>query len=664
MALVKFVKIRLMGWKSYEEDVLEELQQAGIMEIAEISEENVFTYKETSEDMMRKISQVEFCMKSLGDFHKKGLLESLLPEKMEVSFNEYQAVTEKFPISEVYEDCREKEEKLRELNIGKEMLKTKFRDLLPWSELQLTFEELNGTDNAELLPVKVPRRSFATAREKIEKIGFVKIVSETKASIHCLLIYLRKEQDSLEIVLKDSDSEILQLPEADSSEMQLMPQDVIKKIEDRLKEIDGSIENLKMQAEKTSSCFPSLLILHDHLSNIRTRKDTLRELKSTQSVFILDGWIREKDMKGTIKKLERKFPEVHAEVREPDEGEIQPVELENKSAVQPFETVTGLYGLPGHREMDPTPLLAPFFALFFALCLTDAGYGLLLTILSFYLLRKFNLGKGGRELLKLLAITGIVTIVVGCLTGGIFGFQFEEAPQKLQFLRTFRNSVMLIDPMEQYLIFFLLCLGLGFVQVWFGFFIKMYQELKNRNFKDAVFGQVPWLILLPGLILLGLVKTPEIISLGLVTESPLASSWGPIAKTMVMLGFFGMFVQPGGGNILKRIGLGVYRLYGVVGCFGDILSYVRLFALGLATMAMAISVNTMAGIAMKIPKIGIIVAIPIVIGGHLFNMVINALSGFIHTLRLQFVEFFTKFYQGGGRAFQPFTVENRYIDVK
>ena len=155
------------------------------------------------------------------------------------------------------------------------------------------------------------------------------------------------------------------------------------------------------------------------------------------------------------------------------------------------------------------------------------------------------------------------------------------------------------------------------------------------------------------------------VSLGLLSESPLGDAWGYIAPAMTLGGVCGIFLEAGmdSKGILKRTFLGLYGLYGIVGCFGDILSYVRLFALGLATVAMAIAVNTISDFVKGVPVFGYILMPVFFVVGHIANLFINALSGFIHTLRLQFVEFFTKFYEGGGRAFQPFVREGRYTTV-
>ncbi len=660
MAIAKFVKIRIMGHKSCQDDALKELQKAGVLEVVEVSERDAAPV-EISETSEKEINQVEFCLKSFSPFQKKGVMESFLPEKVKVDFREYQEVTENFDLERVYEECREREGKLRELNIEESNLRTKSQELFPWRKLTLTFEELNGTENAELLLVKVPRRSFSSLTDEIEKVGTVEIIEETKAAIYCLITILRKERSLLDGQVEES--QIVHLPEVGGDESRKTPVEILEKIRTRHSKIKEAREVLERETEKASSHIRALLILHDHLCNFRERQNVLKELKVTESTFILEGWTKERDLRYIAGRLEEKFPEIHVETTVPNEGETPPVDLENKKIIQPFEVVTGLYGMPNPGEMDPTPLLAPFFALFFGVCLTDAGYGLLLAALALFFLKKLNLGKAGRQLLTLLLIAGVVTVVIGCLTGGIFGLQFENVPKNLRFLKTFRDSVMILDPMKQFLPFLIFCFGIGFIQVWFGFLVKMLVELKQNRMR-AILGQIPWLILLPGLLILGLVRKPDIVLLGLVEKSPLGGSWDLIARILIISGVCGMFIQPGSRNLFKRIGLGIYRLYGIVGCFGDILSYVRLFALGLATLAMATAINTMAGMAMKVPKLGIILALPIFVGGHFFNMAINVLSAFIHTVRLQFVEFFTKFYQGGGRTFRPFAVENRHIEIR
>ena len=663
MALAKFVKIRMMGWASLRDDVLKELQETGAVEIIKVTEKDVSADEQTGREPDLQTGQVEFCLKSFSPFQKKGILESLLPGKISVGIDEYRETVENFSPVEPYGKCKKTDEKLRELTGEKEKLRVKYQELLPWVKLDVTPGDLKGTENAEILLATVPRRHFENLSRELEETCFIKKIDESGTAAFYIFVCLREDRESVDAVLKNSDSQVVRLPESEESESGLMLREICENAAKRIKQVEKLSEDLMKEIETASINTRKLLIFHDYLSNIQSRNDVIGKLGFTQSVFVLEGWARQRNLRGIAGRISRKFPEVHIEERMPEEGEVPPVELENKKSVQPFEAVTKLYGLPASGEMDPTPLFAPFFTVFFAMCLTDAGYGLLMVLLTWFCLKKLNLTGTGRRMVKMLSIAGAMTIVVGLLTGGMLGFQFENVPQKLMFLKTFRNSVMLFDPMKQFLIFLLLSLGLGFIQVWFGFFVKLVQEFKNGNYRDGILKQVPWLAILPGLVILGIVRKPDIILLGFVKESPLGGCWEQAALVMIILGVCGMFIQPGGGNIFKRIGSGIYSLYGIIGCFGDILSYIRLFALGLATLAMAIAVNTMAGMMMQIPKVGIIIAIPVFVVGHVANMVINSFSGFIHTVRLQFVEFFTKFYEGGGRSFCPLAVENEHIEI-
>jgi vacuolar-type H+-ATPase subunit I/STV1 len=385
--------------------------------------------------------------------------------------------------------------------------------------------------------------------------------------------------------------------------------------------------------------------------------------------------------------------------------------------------VTRLYGIPNYREIDPTPLIAPFFAFFFGICITDAGYGFLVALVAFFAARKASPG-GGRNLLKLLVIAGLATIVVGAITGGWFGININpelvyrgdlssraeldagripddmrqgladkeimlsnpsvraeetdtekmgrwivtdgdskytilEKKDELAFNRpralSFLTKIRILDPQGSGQMTFLgAILVIGFIQVWFGFFVKLYVDLRERDLAAAFYDELPWVL---AMILLA------IAAFLFLTDAPRVAVLLVVAAVIVCCSVIILFAGRESGNIVARLGTGGFELYTkITGSFGDILSYLRLFALGLATGIIGSVVNTMAGMMWTSIPLKV-VAIGIFVGGHIFNLVINALGGFIHTARLQFVEFFTKFYEGGGEEFRPLKREHTYITV-
>lgn len=660
MALTNFTKIGIYGWEPLKEDILREIQRFGVIEFIEEPEEEGGSFAPDSAES-EKLQMAEFCLGALSIFSKKSLLESFLPAKLEIGPKEYFQAVEEFPLAKFHQKRREREERVKELQNSREKMKADYDKYSLWSSLDAPMSELKGTESTAVHLIRIGKKFLTELEEEISRYGFIDAAEQTKNAAFCAAGCLRTQEDSFFAALGKLGGEIIPLDPGDEY-TDYTPLQAMLDIEKRIESAYKEEARLYAEKEKDAVHLRKIMILCDHFRNIQNRRSMSGKMRSTGKVFSCKAWLPGKHLEKLKKILDEKFPESFLEKIPPEEGEHPPVELENSPSIEPFETVTGLYGMPGRGELDPTPFMAPFFALFFAVCMTDAGYGVIILLLSVLLAKKIKLGAQALKFVKLLGITGVVTIIVGALTGGFFGIQPEQVPENLSFMLDFRRGIMLFDPMEQFLLFMLISLGLGFLQVWFGYIVKLLQEIKSGRAAEGVFSQLPWIIILPGFLLLGITRSPETVLLGLAEESPLGSGWETAAAAMVYAGIAGMFIQPGAEGILKKIGGGVYSLYGLIGCLGDILSYVRLFALGLATVAMAIAINTMAEMAGEIPVIGFFAAMVIAAAGHIGNVAINALSAFIHTVRLQFVEFFTKFYQGGGRSFKPFSYETEFIE--
>lgn len=667
MAVSEIRRISIVAHHSIREELIQELQGRGVVQISDLREDlGQSELKEflspgelRDEDLEERRSELRQAIDYIGRFEeRKGLVKSLLTGmvKSKILFDqdEFLHTIENFDYQEICKACQKLERDIKDLKSKMGRRRVKYGELLPWENLDILLEEVRDTKRTKVVLGFIENRSLPAMIEEVKGASpqiFWKALRPEGRLSYLLIIYLKDFHEKVSEIFTRFGLTAVSFPKLKGK-----VKENLEEISNDLKEMEAQKEVLLEESKKLNAVRHRLMALYDHLSNQGERKNIQNLFLSTKEVFMIEGWIRERDEE-RIRKLEKSHPEIEIRIRDPLPDENPPIDLENRRAVKPFEMVTNLYGLPCYTEIDPTPLFAPFFALFFALCLTDAGYGLILSLGSWLALKKLKIGAGGRKLFQLLLIGGLVTILIGIFTGGLFGIQFDALPESWTLVRAIRNKLMLFDPLKNIQVFLLLSLALGFIHVWFGFLVKLIKIFRRGRKLEAIQTQLPWLIFLPGLLFFALTKIK-----GLGQSAVILSNW------IVGLSGLGILLFHAGRtrNILKRLGVGFYGLLFVTkDVFSDILSYVRLTALGLATSVIAMSINMIASQCNQIPyHLGIIIMIPILIVGHLGNMAINALCGFIHTARLQFVEFFTKFYEGGGKPFKPFREENEYTVIK
>jgi len=383
------------------------------------------------------------------------------------------------------------------------------------------------------------------------------------------------------------------------------------------------IENFKLYRD----------ILEIEKINWEVKNKTLFEGLLDYIVF----WGYEKETKQLKEKIRSFSKSAHLIEVAPEKGEDLRVILENHNLIKPFQYVTEIFGMPKPGEIDPTPYLAFFFILFFGVCLTDAGYGILLIAFTLPPLLFLKKKLGDTKLIKLMFYGGISTLVMGVLFGSYFGSS-SQTLQKFPFL----YKLKMIDPIEDTVLFMGLSFAIGYVQVTFAQVIKIISGKKGKN-KELVFNGLAWSIFYVALVIFALAKI-KFVQLQTISSIILALSAG-----------FLMVAESFGQKIfLKPLVGSIKILQGIIGTMSDVLSYSRLVALGLATAVIALIVNQIAFLlGGMVPYVGWILTVLVLVGGHIFNLGINALGSFIHSGRLQFVEFFPKFLEGGGKRFNP-----------
>lgn len=520
-----------------------------------------------------------------------------------------------------------------------ETLATRAEALGPWAPLTITGRRLKASElvrfEAGLIAPSVIddlRRSLAEAGSHWDLVQLVR--GDTSPQTPVIFACLVADASLYLPHLNEAGFQEFRLPD------EFPPAREAKRLLDRSREITLEAEARTKRLAARVRELPSLRLAWDETQALIRRLEGEGRGKATRSTVVIEGWIPETDfpdLKHRVEGLTTTFIEKTA----PAPGETRPVELENGAFASPFEVVTDLYARPQPGEFDPTPYLAPFFAIYFGICLTDAGYGLVLLLLCALVIRKLRPSGGTRKLLMTLGICGASTIVLGTATGGFFAM--ESAKQFIQ-----SHGLMVFDPMADQMFFFSLVLVFGVVQVGFGYLLKAWWNVSNNKTADAIFDQASWLLILGG---------GFTMALG-------AMQWG---GGMMILGgiIILLFAGRENENVFLRLASGLYALYGITGLFGDVLSYSRLLALGIATGVIAGVVNTIAGMALGMPYgLGVVAALAILILGHAANIAINCMGAFVHTVRLQFVEFFTKFYEGGGEPFRPLADDRRFTVVR
>lgn len=389
----------------------------------------------------------------------------------------------------------------------------------------------------------------------------------------------------------------------------------------------------------------------DYLTSLLERAEDAESFRYTQKTFVLNAWVPENAVGLVEEALRSAAPACEVSFSLPEESDEPPTLAKNKKLVAPFEAVTNMYSVPSPYERDPNLFVMIFFLIFFGIMLSDAGYGLVLAAGAFLLLRFAKMETPTRRMIFILGLGGVSTLLWGTLFGGWFGISLSaDSPSAVIRLL---NRLKWFSPLEEPLLMLGLCMGLGVVQILAGMALRFAALVKEGKLFDALFDVGSWFLFFLGLGMFAASSFPKLFPLRL---------WG----LECMAGGLLLLLLTQGRRergIIKKIGKGLASLYGLVGYLSDILSYARLFGLGLATGVIALVMNTLAVMLFSNPWTALL-GVVIAAGGHLFNLAINVLGAYVHDCRLQYIEFFSRFYTGGGRVFRPMLSGLKYNVVK
>ena len=390
----------------------------------------------------------------------------------------------------------------------------------------------------------------------------------------------------------------------------------------------------------------------------RDREQSKEALAHTKTAFLLTGWVRE-DMTEKVRREIEKITDVYyLGFEDPSEGDAVPTVLKNSRLITPYEAVTNLYSLPAYGTIDGTPLMAPFYFIFFGMMLSDTVYGAVLALGAWAFLKYIKPRGMMENLAKVLLMGGISTIFMGLLFGTCAGVSWPVIFRGT----ALENTFPIIDSSADPIAMLALCAAMGIIQMFYAVFIAAYSCIKHRDWAGAIVDNLSWVFIITGLLLMA---AP---SLGLPAALGTAGKWMAIGFAAVVLLFAGRSKK----NIAGRLISGAGKLYDVTSWLGDVLSYARIFALGLSTGVIGMVLNTLCWDMLfasfkgnpVLMVVGFIIVTVLSVALHAFMMAISTLGCFVHSARLQYVEFFGKFYEAGGKAFKPLRYETKYVNVK
>ncbi len=640
MAIVNVKKMSVIALQKDRNDIVKLLQKLGKVEIINIKDrvskeewEKVFApgdHNKEVTDLQNKLADVQFALEFMGRYSKPK--RSLFGEKPLYREENIERLSQSREVRDVIKECRELEARLNSIKSEEMKLNNIIEVLKPWEGLDIPIEEIKATDTVRIYTGTLSADGVEGVKDRLEETApesHLEIVSTDSESAHVLLVYHKSLEEKISDILKESSWSKEDLPREEGTAAE-----VIARAKEQIAGFDRIRQEIADKAVSLSGIRQKMEFLYDYYNALAERKSVVAATGETARTFYMEGWIPETGMEKVKMAILRDIPEACIAFSDPGEDDDVPVVVDNPKIVRPYEMITDLYSPPGKKDIDPNILVAPFFFIFFGMMISDAGYGIVLALIGFWALKTMKPEGTMKKLFGLVALGGISTLFWGAMFGGWFG-------------DLIKIPALWINPLKDPMILLMFSFVLGIIQIYVGLGAMAYRNIKAGKIMDAVFDQGFWYLLLTGLIMFAF---------------PAAA--GP-AKILSLAGAAGLVLTQGRTkkNILGKVSSGILSLYGVTGYLSDVLSYSRILALGLATGVIGIVVNTMAKM-LGFNIIGYLLMVVVLIVGHIFNIAINALGAYVHSSRLQYVEFFSKFYDGGGRTFSPFRLKTKYTKLQ
>lgn len=658
MAKLRMKRIEILALLEYSKDIVDLLQVKGTVELSERIECDAFDSLPTHPSVSffeKYLNEAKAAYEILSQYDdSKGSLLSALEGKHELSIGEYLKKAESVDwilsrcskVNALNKSIQEEKATLAQLEAQTDLL-------LPWINLDISPAFKSGGQSR----VFIGSLPLLYSQEELNEALGGLLTEESFFDLH--IISTLKEKTNIVIITHSSVSEdvltgLKALGFAKISDsIKAIPAKELAKVEKDMANLEKKIEEDSQELKSFTDCLEGIKFVIDFFTMRINKYENMEKLSVSNNAFVISGYIPEKKSESLAKELEDKYSAI-VSLSEPDEEEDVPVLLENRPFAAGVEGITEMYSLPGKEDYDPNPIMAFFYYALFGIMLSDAGYGLLMVIAMLFVKIKYKLESNTKKTVDMFLYCGVSTLFWGAMFGSWFGDIIQVVGREF-FGKDIPSLALWFEPVNDPMKMLLYSFLFGIMHLFLGLGIRFYTLWKNNQKLDAIFDVIPIYLLVTGVAPIGA---------GVILEVPAAIS--SIGKKLALAGVVLIVLTSGRSakNIIGKLGGGLYELYNTgAGYMGDILSYSRLLALGLSTGVVASVINLLG----TMPSNKILKAIMLLfvfVFGQAVNLAINLIGAYVHTNRLFFVEFFSKFYEGGGRAFTPLKMNTSYFKIK
>ena len=649
MAIVKMSNFGLFTFDSDRDKLLHELQKFGYVHFTDLKEQTAYLEEglesleipyEVSE-VEDKIQNVKFAMDLLKRYDERETgMKAMIKGKNTFTFEELEKKVAHFDYEPVIDKFRELTRKID--LISQEELKEKaaMEELRPWRNLDYDVRLFRDFQFSEVFTGTIPKKLMESLKEALGTLEetYLETLSEGKDEAYVIGLTSKREKEDFNEILRNHSYTTVNLSVSGT------PEEEMKKRKESLEKMKEEKKKLQAEIKSMAGHLARFEEVYEYLLNLRLRYAAENNFLRTGSVNVIEGYIPT-DKTDAFRKAVEKTQEgaYYLELAEAKKEDVSvPILLKNGKFTEAFESLTTMYSLPTYDGIDPTPLFAPFFFAFFGMMIGDWGYGIILMVLTGVALKIANLEKGQRLMMRFLFYLSFSTIAWGLMFGTFFGAAFP--------------GFALINPSTEYQKLLIVSIAFGGIHLFYALGIKAYLAIRDGKPLDALYDVGFWYMALMGaivfLLTMVLGNLPEVL--------------GTVSLVVMVIGMVGIILTGGRENetAVGKLAGGMYSLYGISGYIGDFVSYSRLMALGLSGGFIATAINMMVGMLFDMGIPGMIAGVIVFLGGQAFNLFLSALSAYVHTSRLTYVEFFGKFYDGGGKPFKLFRNKSKYINVE